>query len=600
MRRRSDRGSILLLAFLVMIVLYMLARAMVVAIPVEMNAANRLKNETAARYTAEAGIEDCVAWLEDMHAGGLSAGVPFVVAGPGSAVAEPVTGVERRSGELDGLAWEATIRPFPGPEHERLRPRAFLVESQALLEGQPLHRITAVVEQESLANYASFVDSNTEGGGEEVYFRMIGSGVECDGPYHTNDVFRLFIPEGYFTDSETMGGAIGPGSGGGSGDGAGEAGFQGPLTASGFYAQEPPGDGIQYVEGSELPVDGSGQPDEAKYRRLLKDGRAALSTGVEQRPLPSDFQVLEEAAYGGPVPTSIPDGSILLNGQAGIYVQGDVEIRLSVENQNPVLTFGQNQGVDVTRVIFASDNPVADGGYSASVGQTLVLRPDGSGSVVQGTGNGIVFVDGDIEGLSGLNKHGRTIVADPEGERELTIDGPLTRLDTPVGQKPGTHRDQLGLVAHEVVLANSLRGDGSGGAPEDPAYTDSNPLYLYANIHAGLPEEGGFRTESLPQESDGGQAFVHLYGSLCQGTLLPLLYSYSVDSQGTSRTRPTYGGGGATESYAAGPESEGESGWYGFQLRLFYDPASARHAPPGFPALMRFVVRTWEEERLSR
>ena len=109
----------------------------------------------------------------------------------------------------------------------------------------------------------------------------------------------------------------------------------------------------------------------------------------------------------------------------------------------------------------------------------------------------VIYVDGDINEISGTHKGNHTIAA----KGAITITGEILKSDTPRGQEPdATSKDALGLVAC-VDAGNSSPGmsiDMLGNPPADNEYfvyayvtamskTDGNSKMFSNNQHPNLP-----------------------------------------------------------------------------------------------------------------
>jgi len=190
----------------------------------------------------------------------------------------------------------------------------------------------------------------------------------------------------------------------------------------------------------------------------------------------------------------------------------------------------------------------AVGGSSVPKDHTVLLdHEEGKAIVSAGNSNGITFVDGNIERLSGVNKGsvtdgpaghtytGRTIVAAPEFNKSIEItnhirqffddggaqQGPDKTLKE--GELPPNARHALGLIAHSVDIKPSF------------STSDTNPINIYAVVLAGHGKvnengepildangrqivTGGFGVDpSLLEPSGPPKGRFRLYGGIIEG-----------------------------------------------------------------------------------
>jgi hypothetical protein len=280
-----------------------------------------------------------------------------------------------------------------------------------------------------------------------------------------------------------------------------------------------------------------------------------LQTGAKRIELPTDSGTLLQAALGpggvtaaaAGVQVGLASTSEGVNG--GIAIGGDVEaMTLAVEpGENRSVSI--KQGGATTKVLEVTDTPITDpAGIPVPVGSTVVYRPDNSFSVHTGLTNGLVYCTGSIKSLQGVNKGKRTVAVDLAAGKEIVLGGPLTRADTPVGQKPAGGRDTLGLVAYKVRV------------PVTVARTVTPPLDVYAVILAGSKgTQGGLYIDSWVSRPQG---MVRLFGGLIQAY------------------KPAWAHVGAS----------------GVTMESHYDPNLATSPPPYFPTIGKFRVVRYQEE----
>jgi hypothetical protein len=528
---------VLLLSVFFLMVLFFLAVAFLQLLPLEMNAANRQKMDLQAYFVADAGIITTLSWMEaELEAG-----------------REPVRGGDEvvRTGTEGDWKWSVVVRPDDQTPPLGNNPvRVYKLTATASIYDRPYRRVTALAGQESFAKYALFIGTADPNLVWDVRDSM-------DGPFHINDVLRLWIPSGYWASN-------------------GEPSFLGQVSSDQFYT--PPGkprgwgDGVRYSGPGGTPYDESGNPVEERYRRMLRGGSAALTTGASTKEMPANSATLAAAAWGdestrpsapGVYLNATSTGTTYDKAAGGIYVAGDVDsMELGVASGNSTIKIVQ--GGRETRVTVVTESPLTVPAGSPINGQpapkdvvvgpghTVLKYPDGSFKVVEGTTNGVVYVTGNVNGLHGTNKGRRTVAVDTANDKDIVIDGDLYRADTPAGQAPGGSDDSLGLVAYDVRLSRSI------------PRSLSDPLYLYCAIFAGRQgAEGGFQVDGW-NERPGQKGRFELYGSLVEGKDHP------------------WGTIGFIET--------------GFSYAFHYDSHLADNPPPYFPMLPRFHLRSWSEE----
>jgi hypothetical protein len=601
--KHRPRGSILLLTLFFMVVISLFAVAFWNIIPVELHSARRYKDDTRAYYVADAGVVDCLAFLEKETTAG---NVDQHFADEGSYDGNHDLALTR-TGELDGWDWSATITPGPGTYgyHDTSSPnpiRVYRVESTASRGNQKYRSVSAWVSQDSFGGKNWTVNAGAKG--NDLWLNM--ATFKLGGDYHTNDYCRINIPNSSFWNNRSA--AVG-----------GKITFATPYTDN--HA-----DNVIYMnwDSSLLPYNpDTGASVGTRYQKITAHGQDGIQL-IEPLTLPANTDSVAFGTWGGDPPAGSLASSGAIFGSAGvnaringatpggearngIYIEGDVsQIDMDVVNSNQRIRIDQgNKKMEVTFVtnsftipaggtVNGAAHPAATS-YLGSANDDrgfTVIRNLGTNNytVYQGQTNGAIYATGDINGVRGVTKGRRTIATQTNEngvDREIHITGPLTYAGTEPGQTPASAADQLGLIAYAVRVESSKATaapsaanpqDGKMWPPRNSTDPD-DPLYLYCSIFAGrnddpmqsdsdgLTEAGGFGVEDYDKSSLGAGHMV-LFGSLTEGVR---------QAKGTFNSRT------------------GESS-SGYSYSFFEDPNLKETQPPFFPTLPRYNVISWEEK----
>lgn len=544
---KDRRGSILLLALFFMFTIGLMATAYMRLLPYRLQVANADQQDLQAQYVAEAGILNFCADLASkkplaacIRQKELSDGWSFEIpntlppdAGVGGssnpqslAVKDPVTGAIAR---YYRIYCEAKL-------HDRVMRRSVVTT----LVGPPLTSYT-------------FAHIGPKSGGNKFaafpYASTISGPVYCDG------IWRVKGFDG--TQHKD------------------ESGNNIPMVKGAIYAtaageEGTPCDG-EYTLSSKLPYTDSGKGKggtkvaiDSEYAKLYKDGKDGINIGPEKINLTEletnslvDFENASWGEYGGinsgtqTKPTSGTgifanrDGSGQLVG--GIYIAGSVDkMVLSKDGKdNPVttMTFGSAvngptvgsstgstnkwQMVEVTNGLTLNSDASKNHGFSGTsiptgVSKTVMVKPGSNPSssdddefwVMDGPTNGVVYVSGSVNGVSGTIKGQKTIAA----KDNLVVDGEILRYDTERGKSPSLNAnpspDMLGLAKGY---------DNSASTAMDikiSSTTADNKYYVYANLiglgKADLEHNNGGNISFIPSN---GKLFIK--GQIVQGSSVP-------------------------------------------------------------------------------
>lgn len=599
-KRKVSRGSILVMSIFFMLILFITASAFLVLLPVESRAAMRTEKIAQGGLAADAGVNEALIWARYKLA-----------PKDGSASQEPMaSGVypsqAQRTRDLgNGWAYRWSLIPDGETYPNGSNPiRAFTIVSRSYYRGVVQREARAEVIQESLSEYAELFNT---------WPSNLVKGIDSDdapagGPVHVNDVLRLWIREGAPFWSST-----------------GTPVFDHGLTSSGSDPSSP--DGFLYYQGNwsgtdanKRPYNNSG-PIESRYNRMVKGGRNNMKSGVDDVPLPENSFAVRDAAWGfnatNPRPTS---NGVYINEVAGevqgVYIQGNVEeMQLGFGGTESgagsvTVNYGDNSWVKIEQpgastnsitagrnatVITVASTPITlpagarlNGATLAApqeipVGTTLMRNYDGTFRRYNSELNGVVYVNGDINDLWGVNKGRRTVTvegdADNNVRHKIYIGGrendSTGAISTAAGEKgivqfgatdsdgngvldPPANADHvLGIIGRDVIITDRLKGSAGRW---DTTHPQTNPLYLYCLVLGGLNGDGG--SYKVDGYNSGGMGWAYRYGS-----------RIIVDA----------GAWGTTDGHGL---VNGTS---------FYDAAAAQSPPPYFPAKPTFVLKSYIE-----
>lgn len=531
-----------------MAALFFLGLSYLSLVPSELRAGYRQSRDVSGYFVADAGVIHALAWLEFEIKSGR----------------EPGLRLDRYQGKLElDSQWSFRTRIQPDAETSprgNSPIRSYLIISEALESGQATRRVSVRVTQQSFSRYAMFMDRWPS----NIIYNLGTRGV--DGPIHTNDVLRLHVPRKSYWDEKA------------------DPMFLSQVTASKVFENRSHGasqDGIAYYRGNysgdlewKRPYSKEG-PIAQRYQRIVAGGRENLKSGVSREQLPTNSVALADAAWGfeskGKPPTK-PRGKpgVTINPEAGIFINGTVEkMRLSEENGNPVIRVLQDRSRQETKVVEVRTRPLTIPAGSilngrrlkratkVPVNSTVTLVKQAKSKrlqvrSVEGLPNGVVYSNGDILDLSGVNKGRHTIAVEVSESRRIFIGGNLTMANTKPGLSPADNKDALGLVAYDVMVSKEIRREQT---------SRRRPLYIYAQILAGRDGgNGGFGVQDYNRGRARG--YMEIHGGLVQSTLKP----WAVLNGG------------------------------GMDGKVVYNKQGGVSPPPYFPAIPKFRIRAYLEE----
>lgn len=542
LRRKSQRGTGILLAFFFLILLSFMATAFMSLVPAELTAAKKTQFDVQGGYVADAAVIAALAYCEEEVSNGR----------------EPVTS---SSGIYDSAIqvmsdgdWKFKFRIVSDPETAPLgnnSNRIYKIIGDAILDGRSYRTVEAWAAQDTWAKYAFFMEKGFGG--------WMGITDKVTGPMHSNEKLKISVPAGHNYDAMT------------------QPTFMGETTFSTAHAGSP--DQVEYDRNP--PYSWAGTKN--AYNQFLAGGRDDLHMEAVKK-MPTNTNNVGKAAwygntYSGNVPAVAVDGITMNGGDTGVYIKGRVnEMHLRVDGgDNGIVEIQQNsvsplssEVITVNSSFTIPANTYRKGSATpvtspepVGANKTVIKRPTALGfeyEIVDGVGNGVVFVDGNIDSLSGTNRGKKTIAtsvdlaAGKKGRIEITND--LLRADTSAGNEPSGDRDGLGLVGYDIVISDTV-----------PRLGSTDPLDIYALLFAGVSTstsaEGGLVVENWTS-GPWGRFVIH--GSFIQAVDGPWGYI------------------------------SGGLPYTGFSSYAFnFDSELARNPPPFFPTTSKFVLRSYLE-----
>lgn len=645
---QKQRGSILLLTLLFLVLINLFAVAFWQLVPVEMNQAKRHLLETEAYFASDAGVTDAIAFLERRTKVG---NIDNYIQDNGVADPEyPGYKVVKRTGTMNSWTWEAKI--IPGPltyghkEFTAANPiRVYKVQAVARRPGisgnsQQYRRVSAWIKQKSFSKDGWGVNGNaTNSSPLWLNFESFRLG----GTYRSNDEVRVRVPGNSFWNSNEPA-AIG-----------GELLFARNSTNTTLNQVV---DGVEYYSFSDqsaLPYNkDNGQTIPGRYEKLVSGGKDAVRK-VDKAELPPNTDSVSFGVWGGSPPTiALNDsgsffgpGSAVnarINGAApggeasnGIYIEGNVsqiDFGLQYDNGNKDFGFDQNQVArerriteDANQIIriyqgsgsndYVEIQHVREVDFTIPSGSTVVgdthspgatLSPSQNGGrgwtvvkqgntdnyvVYQEQTNGAIYSTGNINGVRGIVHGRRTVAAQTDTgsgtakDRRIFIDGDLTYKGTRPGETPGTTEDMLGLISYAVKIQN---------AQASAMPTDTNPRLGQAWPRRNTTD----KTRPL-------WLYTSIFAGRNSDPRKHLSNAYEVGGGfGTEGFNDSNLGPGFMQLYGSINEgvrlakgqfnSETGLGTSGMQYAFELDPGLDQVQPPFFPTLPKYDIITWEEE----
>jgi hypothetical protein len=476
-RKKEVRGQVLLMTAFFIFVLFALALAFFKLVPYELNSALRTKQMVNAQVIADSGIREARVWLQRQDpARVLNDAVledEFNRTTRDNPIAMGNTWDEGASAEDVIGDWTYTVTLVRNPTN----PFAFDAVSTCFFDEEPMRQVRATLARQNFSRYALFIDR----WGDELVMKASPGAIQ--GPFHTNDFFRLFIPDGFYgssTDSFVSG-------------------VDGVMTHAGSTAEG----GLDYVgetgDGNAYHGTGAGgdpNSDEnavpygedgevsGRYESIVRGGRSNLSS-TEHVVLPYDSNELmiqslgAEDAGGATIPSEVgiyvptDNGLVPRNGDTvagGIYLVGRASIELDVVDGNQVHTFTQT---------------IPEDAYAYQTEETYSEPIYGNVPVTLSVGDSYnvsspVTQDVTRQVQVGTETRTETITEQvPTGRRLVTGGGGTT-----VGQYETTYRTVTRTVTREVPVYDSVTEQQTVTSTRSVTISDPNDPMIGQTVNS--------------------------------------------------------------------------------------------------------------------
>ena len=638
LRRKEEKGSILFLTLMFLILINLFAVAFWQLVPVELHSARRQMLDTEAYFASDAGVVDSLAFLEKITSDG---NIDNYVNTNGELDADG-NKVLKRSGTLNEWEWNTEIIPGPETYGNAANPapnplRVYKIVATAKRKGslgqkEQYRKVSAWVKQRSFTenNWGNMATA-----GQDLWLFM--DSFKLGGDYHSNGKGLLQIESANFWNNSTA--AI-------KGDFSFSKTVENPDNSLGYV------DGVQYSSwgANNVPyhITGSqkGQPRNDRYSKISGNGRAGVKVKSPiQMPLNTDS--IAFGVWGTSAPTApITDAqkifgatstvNIAINGSVpggpvsnGIWIDGNVsQIDFLTEDYPTAQSFRD----DATPNDPSTDNQIIriyQGGSAnsyvevreitgrnwtipTSPGTTVlgsthstgtVLRPSDNGgtgwtvvrdratnryAVYSGRTNGAIFASGNVNGVRGVVKGRRSIgVSTDTGaqttkDKTIFINGDIFYAGTEPGERPASSDTMLGLIGYAVRMASEDGAPPTLGNPQlglmHPTRTSSStsdPNYLYCSIFAGRRNDPAAGwSGNNPTRYGGG------FGS------------WKPDDSGLRQGHLSLFGS-ITEGIRQW-KGTGNTGGNSYEFDI--DPNLEEIQPPFFPTLPSYDILSWEEK----
>jgi len=549
--RRDKRGIALITVLLIFVIMLILIGALLNWMPVELNQSSYVGYDNRSLYAADAGVQFAIEQISSDYNEGVE---PTAAPTPGntpfaSFYLEPSPSP---SASPDVQVWIQAVGAGSGPA-------VYYVRSIGTFDNIP-HRVDAVIQQEPLNGNLLFGKDNGAGN----YF--VGGLMYFDGPVYLQGNSNPVNIEWYNNNPPTPVFAMG----------AQIAGSYTIWKAS-SQATPPP---TQWNEIDALGLGGNG----------LQLGGAVQTYPV----LTNSASVANEAYNGNTTPTTFPSpgaNGVYMNGASalspsgpscnghtevtsGIYVQGDADIAMSSTSSTQTFTLtppsndvsGQFSADTWTvQINFTADTTtVTETGSTTSATQTYCGTPSGDPSS-QDSANGVLFVDGNVDSLSGT-VHGDYTIAVPDdatsgsGADNVILTGNIEMQNDPDPNNATycncTSPDELGIYANNVEVSQTI----PGAAQFEAAIFAGNSAEQNPSLQSGSYEVKGNIT-------GGAKGVLNVYGSVVQNYIEPL----------------------GIFNQASGKLVSGWQDTYNWDQRFLTQP------PPGMPESSKYNIIAWQD-----
>jgi hypothetical protein len=624
------------------VLLYLLAAALILLVPVELTSARRDHVRAQSYYFSNGMAQMVMAWLcysEDTSGNPLQG-----LSSESTGDARWPARFRLKSPEVPGLMpqfltpaggleadWKADLFLYAdAPTLAGGAPHVFKLRVIASLDGYPTTAHEFVLQQQTFAQYGFFVDNLPNNG---YYTAMVDDVYE--GEFHVNGKLPLMV------DSKLFSAFVAPV-------------FRGKLSFTQADGANPY-DGIFYQSGSSKPFDAAGKTitdsdGRDRYSKLLTLGRAGIKlerdVAMPMTNTASELPLAKAAWFGRLSPSeslssvTIPNGvSLSRTGDgspAGVYIRANLrEMTLDVQDSNglsvarnsdgliasgnPVMRLQEESNAQAgqslytkvvelrdpstsftipanSKVVMGLGSPyVTSGPLTLPSNKTVVVRdpcttgnpgPQVMYEVVDGLPNGVVFVDGNIGKVPALDTE-RT------GGSQVNRDA-LHSDSTSVGGLKGINYGAprtiaVNLAANNYIrLAGNLtRGDARPGEATK-GRRDGLGIVGYDVVVAGeIPRSGDTAPFYLYSLLFAGRRDVS--GVTQAGSVI---YENWDNRSGWGRLF-SYG------SYVVGQDRIwGDNGSHGWMPTFRHDSQLAASPPPFYPTRSDYKLQSYQEIHL--
>ena len=412
-KRTRSRGSVLLLALFLMVILFFSGVTFHRLLPTELHAFNAIHNQMQASYVARAGAEHLLSLAETKSKRSYS-----------------------DSGRLGDWSWKGKATR----ERGRLRLQVQALDVQRVRKAE----LEAYAVNTPFSAWALLVDRASP----VASFDPLSPTVE--GRVHFNSALRIRgMGANFYRRERPL--------------------FTGIVSTSEPVADKIEGDGVRYarrdgrgwVPLEARPYDAEGNTIPARYAKIFSRGRSALKMGVRSLRMIDPYESLLEDVAGGAIPNKpvwlATEGNELVG---GLYIKGQVS-RLELSPLAGVArtthwVMADGAEYKLVEALFGDVQDLEGRRLGRDRSALLTLR-DGEVEEfreLRGVTNGIVFVDGAIESLEGRNRGARTLVC----RGKVGISSNLGRTDVVKWGNPSVSSgDNFGLIAQSLEVSFSSR-----------------------------------------------------------------------------------------------------------------------------------------------
>jgi len=504
------RGFALIMVLMFVVVLLILIGALLDFMPIELSQASYTGYDDRSLYAADSGVQYATESLENAAASGffptpapMPAGTPFATvyldSSPGPSASPDAQVWIQASSQGSGLA-------------------TYYVTSIGYWHGIS-HRVDAVVAQRPFNSRAFVAKNNARGN----YF--VSGLMSFDGPVYLegnpNDVniqwYNNVVPV-FGDDAEISGNYkwFGPG---------GKAGVA-PVGSQWKFVDAKGKSGITFVGPGSLAF-----PSLTDTDAVGNEAWSGSRTG-STLPIPPSKGVFMDQHLASQSGKTDPSCNGLPQVDSGIFVEGDANISMTstATTQTFALTptgsgnsYSPTDNVTITIDFTANTTNVND--VNAKTGKSVSQNTycgtpsgDPQGSI---GANGVLFVDGDVKGISGT-VHGAYTVAVPDnttsgsGANDIIINGAIRYQNDPDAANKTycncQSADMLGLYGHDIKMSQSIP---AGVQIEAALFAGNSADVAIKNTDGAFMVQGKLNGMGI-------RGVLNVYGSVVQNFVMPL------------------------------------------------------------------------------